>query len=363
MLGGIPLIAYTIRDALAINGITKVLVNTDDPMIQEVAIQYGAEVPFLRPSELAGDDSDLGHASTYCRNWLQKHEGFDPDIYIIMSPTNPFRRKNIINDSLRRALSEEQIFNIGSVAQAHVSPDNLWVFKKNQLQKFTHPTHESVTPYRLCQSSMSFNIVFKCRAKSVMHRHTPVILNDIETIDIDEPIDLKNAQAVLDNNLYPVRDFNNNVAISQEKNSLSIFNKTFTEPPVSDKFRIIKHPDFPLLNQEEVQTFADYAKKQNKIVMTGCPARVHPYRLKYVNQQGFSDFFYEVDQAIRGNRHLYPYVFSFVPAMIAIPAGIDIQAESAAEMLMYKLPADRLLDLSIPLERLLIGQTDMGDNQ
>lgn len=348
---------------MAIKGVTKVLVNTDDPTIRDVAIQYGAEVPFLRPPELAGDYSDLGHASTYCRNWLQKHEGFNPDVYIIMSPTNPFRRKNIINDSLQRALADESIFNIGSVAQAHVSPDNLWVFKKDQLQKITNPTHKPANPCGLCQSSLSFNIVLKFRAKTVPHRHTPVLLNDIEAIDIDELIDLKKAQAVIDNKLYPVCEQKNSATVIRKKDSFSIFGKIFDSPPVSDDFRIIRHDDFPLISEQELQTFADYARKQKKVVITGCPARVHPYRLKYVDQQGFSNFFYEVDQAVRGNRHYYPEVFSFVPAIVAIPAGVDIHEIPAATMVMYQLHSDKLLNLSLPLERLQIGQINQEKKQ
>ncbi|MFH1673071.1 MAG: hypothetical protein ABIF87_06570 [Pseudomonadota bacterium] len=201
-IGDIPLIAYTIRDALTIKGITKVIVNTDDPMIRDVSIQYGAEVPFLRPAKLAGDNSDIGHTIVYSRQWLQKHEGFKPDVYIIMSPTNPFRRKNIINDSLQKALADESIFNVGSVAPANIMVDNYWIKRNGKMQRFKIPLNGKPTSTILYQSAFSFNIVFDCRT-NLPNRRIAVILNEIESIDIDEPEDLEIARMVIKEGLYP----------------------------------------------------------------------------------------------------------------------------------------------------------------
>ena len=56
-LVGKPLIAHTIQAALAVPALERVVVSTDDPAIAEIAQQWGAEVPFLRPPELAADDT------------------------------------------------------------------------------------------------------------------------------------------------------------------------------------------------------------------------------------------------------------------------------------------------------------------
>ncbi len=202
MLGDKPLIAYTIRDALAIRPAAKVFVSTDDPEIQAVSIKHGAEVPFLRPAELAGDDSRLEDALKYSLEWYRKHEGFIPDIEIIVSPTHPFRRPNLINDALRRGMDNSEIFNLGSVAPAKVMPDNYWIKKNGKFQPFRFPLTTASGQRPFYQSAFSFNIVFDCRP-GLADRRLPVLLNEIESIDIDEPADLETARMVIKEGLYP----------------------------------------------------------------------------------------------------------------------------------------------------------------
>ena len=57
LLGGHPLLAYSIAAGLGACSVTRLIVSTDNPELAEIAKQYGAEVPFLRPAELAGDDT------------------------------------------------------------------------------------------------------------------------------------------------------------------------------------------------------------------------------------------------------------------------------------------------------------------
>lgn len=202
MLGDLPLIAYTIRDALSIYGVTKVFVSTDDPEIRAVSLEYGAEVPFLRPRELAQDDSRLEHAHRHALDWYRDHEGFVPDIEIVMSPTHPFRSQNLINSALKRGLDTPEIFNIGSISLANVMVDNYWIRTKEKMRRFQIPTNGKPTSTALYQSAFSFNIVFACRAH-LPNRRIPIILNDIESIDIDEPKDLEIARIVISEGLYP----------------------------------------------------------------------------------------------------------------------------------------------------------------
>ena len=202
LLGAMPLIAYTIRDALAIEGVTKVFVSTDDPEIQAASIQYGAEVPFLRPEHLAQDDSNLSDAVTYSYDWYRENEGFADDIFIAMSPTHPFRRPNRVNDALKLRLRNPEIFNVGSISPATVFLDNCWIKENGSIKRFHGPSKAGHVPEKLYQSAFSFNIVFDCRAH-LPNRRIPVVLNEIESIDIDDPQDLELARMVVDEGLYP----------------------------------------------------------------------------------------------------------------------------------------------------------------
>lgn len=208
LLGDKPLIAYTIRDALSISGVTKVFVNTDDPEIQSVSIECGAEVPFLRPPGLAKDDSKLEDALRYSSTWYREQEGFVPDIEIIMSPTHPFRRSDLINNSLKLGLENTDIFNLGSISPAKVTLENYWIRNNVSVERFSFPINTVSAPETLYQSAFSFNIVFSCRSSYLPDKRLPCILNEIESIDIDEPEDLEVARMVVSEGLYPFNENN-----------------------------------------------------------------------------------------------------------------------------------------------------------
>lgn len=201
MLGGKPLIAHTIEHALSLGPHAVVHVNTDDPEIREVALKYGADVPFLRPGELAGDHSDLVEAVRHASRWYREHQGYAYDISIIMSPTNPFRKPCRVKDALLFGLDHPDIFNIGSVGPVNHSPDNYWVKDQGGYRRLSGVHSITANSSSCVQSSMSFNIVYEFRTDN--HKRTPVILTEIEAIDIDEPRDLALARAVVQAGLCP----------------------------------------------------------------------------------------------------------------------------------------------------------------
>ena len=90
-LGGKPLIAWSIEHALAIKRIDRVLVSTDSAEIAAVARHHGAEVPFLRPAELARDDSPEWLAWRHALNYLRETSGRFPAAMVSVPPTAPLR--------------------------------------------------------------------------------------------------------------------------------------------------------------------------------------------------------------------------------------------------------------------------------
>ena len=88
-LCGKPLIAYSILAARHAKYITRVIVSTEDKAIADVAKEWGAEVPFLRPSEMAEDDASVGDAISYTISRLVGHS--ESRVYVIFFPTSPFR--------------------------------------------------------------------------------------------------------------------------------------------------------------------------------------------------------------------------------------------------------------------------------
>jgi len=102
-LCGKPLIAYTIEQALESGCFDRVVVTTDGEEIAQIAAQYGAEVPFLRPGELAGDRSDLRAAVNHMLDELESRQNYRPELISIMFPTYPFRTKALIEEVVEAA--------------------------------------------------------------------------------------------------------------------------------------------------------------------------------------------------------------------------------------------------------------------
>jgi CMP-N-acetylneuraminic acid synthetase len=90
-LGGKPLIAWSIEHALAVKRIDRVIVSTDSEEIAAVARQYGAEVPFIRPAELAKDESPEWLAWRHALNHLVNTMGALPEVMVSVPTTAPLR--------------------------------------------------------------------------------------------------------------------------------------------------------------------------------------------------------------------------------------------------------------------------------
>ena len=89
-LGGRPLISYCIKAIKKSRSVDRLIVTTDDPKIAKVSKKYGAEVPFLRPAELAEDDTPTIPVIEHALKWLDENENYQPDFVLLIQPTEPF---------------------------------------------------------------------------------------------------------------------------------------------------------------------------------------------------------------------------------------------------------------------------------
>lgn len=97
---GKPLIQWTIEAALNSSAVKRTIVSTDDREIAEISISLGAEVPFLRPPELASDTANTPDAIKHSLKWLQQNEGASYDWIIVLEPTAPARTTDIIDSAI-----------------------------------------------------------------------------------------------------------------------------------------------------------------------------------------------------------------------------------------------------------------------
>ena len=96
-----PLIAYSIRAALLTSGIDRVIVSTDSEEYAEIARNYGAETPFIRPAKFAQDESGDFDWISHALGWFKKKEGISPRLIVHLRPTTPLRQPQVIERALK----------------------------------------------------------------------------------------------------------------------------------------------------------------------------------------------------------------------------------------------------------------------
>ena len=121
MLSGKPLIAWSIEQAKAVSRIDRVIVSTDSEEIASVALNYGAEVPFLRPAELSGDTSPEWLAWRHLLHFLEQNYGGLPDIMVSIPATAPLRLPVDIDRCIDDFISNEVDIVI-TVSDSHRNP-------------------------------------------------------------------------------------------------------------------------------------------------------------------------------------------------------------------------------------------------
>ncbi len=106
-VGGKPLILWTVEAALAARSLARVIVSTDAPEIADICRAGGAEIPFMRPAELAGDRSSHTGVILHALDWLRQDEGQLPDYLLLLQPTTPLRTAADIDAAAELAVSRD----------------------------------------------------------------------------------------------------------------------------------------------------------------------------------------------------------------------------------------------------------------
>jgi YrbI family 3-deoxy-D-manno-octulosonate 8-phosphate phosphatase len=123
---GFPLLAWSIAAGLQAECVTRVLVSTDDEQIAAIAREFGAETPFLRPSQFAQDDSTDLPVFQHALGWLLEREGYRPEVIVQLRPTSPIRPRDLIDRAVRTLLAHPYADCVRGVVPAGQNPHKMW---------------------------------------------------------------------------------------------------------------------------------------------------------------------------------------------------------------------------------------------
>lgn len=202
--GGKPLIAWAIAAALGGRQVDRLVVSTDDVEIAAVAKQYGADVPFLRPSELAGDASPHVLAVQHAVRWLAEHDDESYEYVALIQPTSPLILPEDVDGAVEAALSHHAD-SVITVHEAKEHPFYTRVFAADGCLDYMMPDGLHVgrrqdLPRAYAQSGAVFVIRTEVMfAMNVLETERPYayVIPGERALDIDEAWDLRLADLIL----------------------------------------------------------------------------------------------------------------------------------------------------------------------
>lgn len=207
-LAGHPVIAYTISAALQSGIFSAVMVSTDSEPYAGIAHYYGAETPFLRPSELAGDVSPDIEWLEYTLQRL-KDMGREYDCFSILRPTSPFRLPETIRRAWDAFLAEDGVDSLRAVEKCKQHPGKMWVVRGKRMLPLLPfgpqelPWHS--TPYQALPLVYAQNASLEIAwTRVVLQEHSisgdvlmPFLTEEHEGFDVNQPYDWQYAEELV----------------------------------------------------------------------------------------------------------------------------------------------------------------------
>ena len=158
LIGGIPLFAYSIILAKMTPGVDRVIVSTDSKEYAEIAIKYGAEIPFLRPVEISKDMSTDLELFLHALNWFNKNENYNPEYILHLRPTTPLRDPLVIKNAIKLLLKNKE--NASSLRSGHLAPESPFKWFLKDSNNFYKGLKENLTADEINQPRQSFPAVY-----------------------------------------------------------------------------------------------------------------------------------------------------------------------------------------------------------
>jgi len=214
-LAGYPLIAYSIAAGLQAQGVSRVIVSTDDEEIAEISRSYGAEVPFKRPEALAQDDTLDLPVFKNALEWLAENESYYPEIVVQLRPTSPLRPPDCVDSAIGILLENNDSDSIRGVIPSGQNPYKMWrIDPEGHLLPLIVGEFEE--PYnmprqKLPQSYWQTGHVDVIRASTILEKGSmsgdtilPLIMDPRYAIDIDTAKDHQHAEWILGHSDLPL---------------------------------------------------------------------------------------------------------------------------------------------------------------
>jgi N-acylneuraminate cytidylyltransferase len=205
IFAGHPLLAYSIAAGLQSKMVNRVIVSTDDEETARIAKSYGAEVPFIRPLELAQDSTLDYPVFVHALEWLEAEQGYIPDVIVQLRPTTPIRPRDCVDRGISLLLENPDADSVRAVVPSGQNPYKMWRINKERLMR---PLLDEGIDEAYNQPRQNLpSTYWQTGHVDIIRRHVigeknsmtgdivlPLILAPEFMVDIDSPLDWERAE-------------------------------------------------------------------------------------------------------------------------------------------------------------------------
>ena len=201
---GIPLIAYTIREALKAKTLTRLIVSSEDSEILAVARKYGAETPFVRPRELATDDSLTIDVVIHAITTVEEQEGTKYNYVVVLQPTTPLRTAEDIDTAVMKLIESgaDSVISIVNVGAIH--PYRMKTIVNGLLVDYADEEIENMPRQKLPPVYIRNGSIYATKRDVLVEERTfkgktciPYEMPEERSVNIDNKFDLMLAESLL----------------------------------------------------------------------------------------------------------------------------------------------------------------------
>ena len=206
-LHGHPLISHTIKAAIKSTVLSDCIVSTDSEEIADISRSYGAKVPFLRPKELAEDNTPSYRVLQHAVTEYQDMHNCNVDIVMLLQPTAPFRTPEDIDNSLKLFIKTPEADSlISCFCDAAFHPRVMYTLKGNRLTPLLEGKQLPVRRQAFEKVYIRNGAIYITKKDTLMEKNT--IIGDypicyempfIQSINIDEVSDFSLAEVIIEN--------------------------------------------------------------------------------------------------------------------------------------------------------------------
>lgn len=198
---GYPLIAHSIAAGLQSKLVTRVIVSTDDAEIARIAREFGAETPFIRPDELAGDIVLDLPVFQHALAWLKENEGYEPDMVVHLRPTAPIRPPGIVDEAIKVLDACIYADSARGITDCLQNPYKMWRIEDGLIHPLieAYPESYNAPRQKLPKVYAHTGLIDVTRPETLRNSMSgevivPVFYDNIYSIDLDDPEDWEKAE-------------------------------------------------------------------------------------------------------------------------------------------------------------------------